>query len=147
MEIRESRRVDSAEIAALLKRKCAPDYIYRQLAEECVELAQAALKVVRVRNGEASHLNESDVMDNLVEEIADASIMIDLALEIMSDAKIDAVCGWIDSKMNRMHKRLSAMPDNIETMLWGDLKRNESAASAPKTCACGTLHEQLARME
>lgn len=117
MEIRESKCVDSAEIAALLKRKCAPDYIYRQLAEECVELAQAALKLVRVRKGEASHLKESDVMDNFLEELADASIMIDLALENMGDAKIGDVRGWVDSKMNRMHKRLSAMPDNVETKL------------------------------
>lgn len=131
------------ELAELLKWKCAPDYIYRQLAEECTELAKAALKIVRVQKGEASHLKEADAVKNFLEEIADVSIMIDLALEIMDDAAVDDVCDWIDNKKNRMYERLVAMPDRLETKLWGDLKKDKSAASAPKSCVCGTLSEQI----
>lgn len=142
--MREVDYTDSAEIADLMKRKCAPDYIYRQLAEECTELAQAALKIVRMRNGEASHLKESDVMDNFIEEIADTSIMIDLVLENMNDEKIDAVCRWEDMKKNRMYKRLSAMPDNIEAKLCRvGLKRNESAAPFSDVCPCAKTEKEL----
>ena len=44
----------SRDLLNLIRERKTPDYLYRQLAEECAELAHAALKVVRAQNGEIS---------------------------------------------------------------------------------------------
>ena len=50
------------------------EYMLRQLAEECAELAQAALKLVRAWNGETP-VPASEARAALIEELADASLM------------------------------------------------------------------------
>ena len=50
-----------------------------QLAEECSELAQAALKLRRVENGtNPARVSEEDAVKNVLEEIADISLCIGL---------------------------------------------------------------------
>ena len=48
----------------------SPEYCHRQLAEECTELAHAALKMVRVMNHETPKAPE-EAMEALIEEMAD----------------------------------------------------------------------------
>lgn len=45
------------------------DHLLRQTAEECIELAHAALKLVRVERSESPMLPE-DARNNLIEELA-----------------------------------------------------------------------------
>ena len=66
---------------------CEPD-IYGQLAEECCELAQAALKMQRVLN--ARNLpagTETDILDNVVEEISDVKLCLQL-LHLNPDSQV-----------------------------------------------------------
>ena len=55
--------------------KYGTEYVYRQLAEECCELAQAALKCIRAMNFETP-VKPAESIDSVLEEIADVEIMI-----------------------------------------------------------------------
>ena len=51
--------------------------VLEQLAEECAELAKAALKLARIdRNENPTPVTETEAMDNLIEEIADVQLCI-----------------------------------------------------------------------
>lgn len=60
---------DNASLLALLK-TCRQDYLYRQLAEECAELTQAALKRVRYISQELPREARYSVISNYLEELA-----------------------------------------------------------------------------
>lgn len=115
MEKREY--VSAHELCELLKWKCAPDYICRQLAEECMELAQAALKVIRVENGETPD-SEDEVVRNFIEEMADAGLMWNIATEFMNETAICKIREIRDKKCVRMHDRLKALPDREKPEYW-----------------------------
>lgn len=84
---------------------CDNDYLHRQLAEECIELAQAALKMIRVHNNETP-AGKDEVKDALVEEFADVCIMLDLfetaVLGPVSRAKVTKI---YHEKLNRFRSR------------------------------------------
>ena len=63
------------------KKRYGEEYIYRQLAEECCELAQACLKDIRVENQELTVETKRGVGKVLVEEIADVLICIGQVIE------------------------------------------------------------------
>lgn len=49
-----------------------------QVAEECGELAQACLKLIRAEgNGNPCRISKEEAMDKLIEEIADLDLAID----------------------------------------------------------------------
>lgn len=90
-------------IEKLAVEKHGEDYLLRQLAEECAELAQAALKVIRTRHGETP-VTPEEARANLLEEIADVMVMMDLVFE--NDDEIGAVDEIMDAKIERMLYRL-----------------------------------------
>lgn len=98
-------------IEKLAAEKCGEDYMLRQLAEECAELAQAALKVIRTRHGETP-VTPEEAREKLLEEIADVMVMLDLVLK--NDDEVDAVNRTIDDKMMRMLVRLATMEKEEE---------------------------------
>lgn len=75
---------DSTTLLRLLNESCKPDYLYRQLAEECTELAQAALKKVRYMKHEMPLSQKGDVEGNYLEALADVGVMWELALLALS---------------------------------------------------------------
>lgn len=93
------------ELAAIVKEKCAPDYIFRQLAEECCELGQAALKMVRVMNGETPVRREA-AFSKYLEELGDVITMSQLALEGLHHTEREEVFDTVDFKRQRMSDRL-----------------------------------------
>ena len=55
-------------------------YLLRLLAEECGELTQAALKLVRARIPGETPVREPEARDRLAEEVADVWLMIQLVI-------------------------------------------------------------------
>lgn len=86
--------------------------VLEQLAEECVELAQAALKLARKKRGEnPTPKNESECILDLVEEIAD----IHVCLEVIHDLDWfdeDLVGIFFDYKVKRWNERLEGSAEN-----------------------------------
>ncbi len=76
-----------------------------ELAEECSELAQAALKLVRIRCGRSPE-DETVARANLIEELADVNVMWSTALKLMQPT--EEMCLWkmADLKEKRMRDRL-----------------------------------------
>lgn len=65
--------------------KHGADYMYRQLAEECCELAQAALKVIRAHKGETpKRVDDADT--DYIEELADVALMINIMLSALTES-------------------------------------------------------------
>lgn len=93
-------------------------YMLRQLAEECCELGQAALKAVRAMN-EETPMSLSDAREHLVEEIADVMVMVTILkagflsvvenydIEQEMDRKFDR---FIDRIENKLLKQKNAEP-------------------------------------
>ena len=82
-----------------------------QLAEECGELTQAALKLARLRRGEnPTPKTEEECLAALTEEIADVELCI---RELMMEGLVDSnkVMDIIDQKANRWLDRLKEQFD------------------------------------
>lgn len=90
-------------VKKLAVEKHGEDYLLRQLAEECAELAQAALKVIRTRHGETP-VTPEEARAKLLEEIADVIVMMDMVID--SDDEADAINEIMDAKVERMLYRL-----------------------------------------
>lgn len=61
--------------------------LLEQLAEECTELAQAALKLARIHRGEnPTPVHMAEAVDELCEEVAD--VMLCKAVEAFDDDKL-----------------------------------------------------------
>lgn len=97
----------SRDLLNLIRERKTPDYLYRQLAEECAELAQAALKVVRAQNGETPEKLE-DAMDHYIEELADVFVMTNIANEDLTASQQTQMYKFMDSKRARMAERLNS---------------------------------------
>lgn len=97
---------DSITLLDLLQRTCEPDYLYRQLAEECTELAQAALKKVRSANGEISPGAKAEIDDNYLEELADVGVMRELAVMTLGMQERETMHKIMQFKRERMEERL-----------------------------------------
>lgn len=98
-------RTDTTTILALLHDTCAEGYLRRQLAEECAELNVAALKCIRSDNGETP-ADPKLVYDNYLEELADVSVMLDLALAELPSIDAGRVDAVKNQKQTRMLSRL-----------------------------------------
>ena len=77
-----------------------------QLAEECAELIQAAMKLYRIRNGEnPTPVTEEEAKAALLEEIADVSICL-TALGIDTGLNRMKIQAEVDRKTRRWAERL-----------------------------------------
>ena len=82
------------------------DYIYRQLAEECAELTQAALKVVRAHKKETP-ASVREVYDSVLEEIADVRVMLDIVeTAVLNEGACDKITEIYHQKLNSMRERV-----------------------------------------
>ena len=61
-----------------------------QIAEECAELNQACLKLIRVMDGD-SPVSEKKARENLLEEMADVTLCIKVKTTHMEDNEIHAI--------------------------------------------------------
>lgn len=96
--------------------KYGAEYVLRQLAEECAELAHSALKLIRVWHNETP-MREDEAREHLIEELADVHLMAHaVCTELLSDVEVqvlDAVC---DIKEERMYHRL--LDGKMESDVW-----------------------------
>lgn len=85
--------------------KLGKEEILCQLSEECSELVQACLKYRRTMKG-LTPKTESEVRDNLFEELADVLANIQQIMYLFSDENIDDRIKTIQSyKTNRWWRR------------------------------------------
>ena len=86
--------------------KYGKEYVLRQLAEECMELGQAALKEIRAKRMETRVTPEKAHAD-FIEELADVEIMIGFARNMLMDTTDELACdAYKDMKTSRMVRRL-----------------------------------------
>lgn len=83
------------------------EYLLRQLAEECVELAQAALKLIRATRREGTPVEQEQALVSVMQEMADVSLMEDTVQAVlMTPEEIAAIFLEVKSKRARMYERL-----------------------------------------
>lgn len=78
-----------------------------QLSEECVECAQAALKLFRAINGDTP-VTQMDAKEHLIEEIADVSVCMTALHDV---APLSDVGEIITEKAQRWEQRINAGQD------------------------------------
>ena len=104
-----------ARMGEIIK-KYGEEYMLRQLAEECNELSQAALKLIRARRKETP-MREDEAREHLVEEIADVHVMAGAVFAHMlfksEQECVDELC---ESKKNRMFARM--LGNQMEEDVW-----------------------------
>lgn len=87
----------------IIKRSIGDNCLLEQLAEEATELAQAALKLARIRRGEnPTPVKEADAAAHLVEEFTDLTLAADI-LGLKSNDRL------YNSKLNRWSDRIIDM--------------------------------------
>ena len=65
-----------------IRKEYGDEYLYRQLAEECMELGHAALKLIRAQCGETPvPLDEAKTA--LIDEAADVRVMLNVLNDIL----------------------------------------------------------------
>ena len=94
------------EIFEVVAGKYGKEYMLRQMAEECCELSQAALKYIRaVRNETPMRIDEA--IEHLTEEIADVRLMIDaVSATVLSERDVDDVQAIKEQKLDRWKTRM-----------------------------------------
>lgn len=86
--------------------RTSEEYMLRQLAEECTELAQAALKVIRAANRETP-VHTRDARLALVEEVADVKVMLRIFdSAVLTAAEVKHVGEIQAAKMQRFSDRI-----------------------------------------
>ena len=96
--------------------KYGEEYMLRQLAEECAELAQAALKVIRAKHKETPmRLDEAE--EKFMEELADVSVMWrGVYNHMLDEAQADYVDDMCIHKVERMYERM--LDGGMEEDVW-----------------------------
>ena len=94
------------EIFDAIAGKYGKEYMLRQLAEECSELSQAALKYIRAARKETP-MRIDEAIEHLTEEIADVRLMIDaVSATVITWRDCDAVIEIKEKKRDRWKKRM-----------------------------------------
>ena len=94
------------EIFEAISGKYGKEYMLRQMAEECNELAQAALKYIRAARKETP-MRIDEAIEHLTEEIADVRLMIDaVSATVLSERDVDDVQAIKEQKLERWKTRL-----------------------------------------
>lgn len=94
------------EIFKAISEKYGKEYMLRQLAEECSELSQAALKYIRaVRKETPMRIDEA--IEHLTEEIADVRLMIDaVSATVLTWRDVDDMQAIKEQKLDRWKTRM-----------------------------------------
>lgn len=93
-------------ISEQIARKYGEEYLLRQLAEECGELTQACLKLVRAWRGETP-VEPEEANEKLIEEMADVQLMMYYVLrEVIGADKTGRFDEIMDMKEARMYDRM-----------------------------------------
>jgi NTP pyrophosphatase (non-canonical NTP hydrolase) len=88
------------ECSKEIKQKVSEAALYEQLAEECVELAHAALKLARIKRGEnPTPVSAEEAMRAVMEEYTDVRLVANV-LEMGLDIEM------FNSKLLRWYERL-----------------------------------------
>lgn len=96
--------------------KYGEEYMFRQLAEECNELSQAALKLIRAMRRETP-MRADEAREKLVEEIADVYVMARAVFDhILFKGEQEGVGEICEIKKNRMYMRL--LDGEMEEDVW-----------------------------
>lgn len=96
--------------------KYGKEYIYRQLAEECSELAQACLKVIRAERKETP-MRMDEAWERLLEEFGDVLLMMDIVESMLLSANDDGtVLAIMERKEARMYERM--LDGKMEEDVW-----------------------------
>lgn len=94
------------EIFDAIAGKYGKEYMLRQLAEECSELSQAALKYIRAARKETP-MRIDEAIEHLTEEIADVRLMIDaVSATVLSERDVDDVQAIKEQKLDRWKTRM-----------------------------------------
>ena len=94
------------EIFDAIAGKYGKEYMLRQLAEECSELSQAALKYIRAARKETP-MRIDEAIEHLTEEIADVLLMIDaVSATVLSERDVDDVQEIKEQKLDRWKTRM-----------------------------------------
>lgn len=98
--------LDKEEIFEAISEKYGKEYMLRQLAEECSELSQAALKYIRaVRKETPMRIDEA--IEHLTEEIADVRLMIDaVSATVLTWRDVDDMQSIKEQKLDRWKTRM-----------------------------------------
>lgn len=97
-------------------KKYGKEYVLRQLAEECNELSQAALKLIRSWRKETP-MREDEAYERLVEEFADVLLMIYMVRsEILNDDQNRGITEMWNIKEERMYERM--LDGKMEEYVW-----------------------------
>lgn len=86
------------------------------LAEECSELAQAALKYARILRGEnPTPVTEDEAVSHLTEEIADVQILVrELTGPVVSSEDVEAVVKMKLYRSKERYKKAGILPDGFD---------------------------------
>ena len=94
------------EIFEAIAGKYGKEYMLRQMAEECSELAQAVFKYIRAARKETP-MRIDEAIEHLTEEIADVRLMIDaVSATVLSERDVDDVQAIKEQKLDRWKNRM-----------------------------------------
>ena len=88
-----------------IRKEYGDEYLYRQLAEECMELGHAALKLIRAEKRETP-MPVQDAQQALIEEIADVRVMLNVLNDMLDADERVWLMVQIATKNQRMVARL-----------------------------------------
>ena len=93
-------------ISEEIAKKYGSEYLLRQLSEECGELLQSSLKLIRVWKKETP-VTEEKAREKLVEEMADVLLMLRYVRdEVLINAETRKINDIINDKAVRMYRRM-----------------------------------------
>jgi NTP pyrophosphatase (non-canonical NTP hydrolase) len=93
-------------ISEEITKKYGREYLLRQLGEECGELVQASLKLIRVWNKETP-VTEEKAREKLVEEMADVLLMLRYVRDdVLTSAESRKITDIMNDKAVRMYRRM-----------------------------------------
>ena len=96
--------------------KYGAEYMLRQMAEECCELAQAAMKLIRAWNKETP-MRATEAMENMMEEMADVSLMVaGVFNNMLTEEQKEFVYDMNERKEQRMYARM--LDGKMEEDVW-----------------------------
>lgn len=99
-----------------IRDKYGEEYMLRQLAEECNELAQAALKYIRAQRRETP-MRVDEAVEHLVEEMADVRLMMEaVGYTVLTNDQEEAVYEIRDAKRARWEDRM--INGNMDEEVW-----------------------------
>ena len=88
-----------------IRKEYGDEYLYRQLAEECMELGHAALKLIRAQRGETPvPLDEAKTA--IIDEAADVRVMLNVLNDMLDADEHVWLMVQIATKNQRMVARL-----------------------------------------